>query len=183
MMTGVRRWVSLAWVVALGIVAGGGCGRATDTERVSGPVRLVEVDVVNVDRSSIDSSLETVGTLFPWRFATVAAEVSGVIESIPESSEEVVYELDGTVHRRRLLLDIGHRVQRGDVLVRIDATHAELELRSAEARLKLAEDGLAELKAWKRTEEIDQLTASLRQREAVLRHAQAGLDAGRATSR
>jgi HlyD family secretion protein len=99
-----------------------------------------------------------------------------VIDFIPESSEEVEYELDGAVHRRRLLLDMGHPVRRGDVLVRIDATHAELELRSAEARLKLAEDELAELKAWKRDEELEQLTATLRQRDAVVRHAEADLE-------
>jgi RND family efflux transporter MFP subunit len=164
--------VVLASVVTA--VVWSGCAGRSETESTAvGVSPLVEVEVVPVQRRQIESSLEVVGTLFPWKFATVAAEVTGVIESITESTEKIEYEIDGVHHSKTLPLDIGHPVKKGDVLFRINSDEAELELRSAEARLDLVQKQLLDLRAWKRPEEKARLKARLKEAEAVLADAEA----------
>ena len=156
---------------------------ATGCSRQGGPefsadhsAPTLEVEVVAVERSKIESSLELVGTLFPWKFATIASEVSGIVESIPNSGRKIEYEIDGQQFSRDLPLDIGQRVKKDDVLVRIRSDEAELELKSSQAKLKLVEEELTNLKAWKRSEEVAQLTAQLEESAAVLADAEADLE-------
>ncbi len=170
-----RRYDGLLLLVALGVAAFG-CGRGDPTGTAAPPASdELEVEVVPIRRSPIHSSLELVGTLYPWKFATIASEVNGVVKSIPESGEKIEYEIDGKAFSKPLPLDIGHPVNKGDVLVEIDSTESELALRVAEARLSLAENELADLKAWKRAEEVDQLEAQLEEAVAVLEEARADL--------
>ena len=146
------------------------------TYRPPGRSPVLEVDVVPVVKSRIESSIELTGTLFPWKFATIASEVTGVIESIPESGEKIEYEIDGQAYSRALPLDIGHQVKQGDVLVKIELERiAALELRLAEAKQIAMEKELANLYAWKRSEEIAQLKAQCDECEAVLVDAEADL--------
>ncbi len=150
-----------------------------DVAKLEPPPPLA-VDVVSVVKSPIDSSIELTGTLFPWKFATIASEVTGVIESISESGDKVDYEIAGKAYSRVLPLDIGHQVQAGDVLIKISSSEAELALRLAEAKKAAMEMELANLYAWKRSEEIAQLKAQCEECEAVLVDAQA--DLSRATA-
>jgi len=169
------RYGGLALAVLLGITVLG-CGRGDATDGASAESSdVLEVEVVPVQRSQISSSLEVVGTLYPWKFATIAPEVSGVIERIPESGEEIEYEIDGKAFTKPVTLDIGHPVKKGDVLVKLDSTESELALKAAEARLNLAERELDNLRAWKRQEEVDQLQAQFEEATVILEDAQADL--------
>ncbi len=171
----MRRYCGPALAVALGITALG-CGGGDTTHIASAvPSDVLEVEVVPVQRSQISSSLDVVGTLYPWKFATIASEVSGVVERIPESGEEIQYEIEGRLFTKPITLDIGHPVKKGDVLVKLDSTESELAVKVAEATLNLTERELENLRAWKRPEEVDQLEAQFEEATAILENAQANL--------
>ncbi len=68
----------------------------------------------------------------------------------------------------------------GDVLVKINSSESSLALLLAEAKVAAMEKELANLYAWKRTEEIDQLKAQCEECDAVLLDAEA--DVSRATA-
>ncbi len=135
----------------------------------------VEVQIQPVGQAAIQSDLELIGTLIPFRFANIVAEVDGVIQSIPEFEKKVEYELNGQQFATGIDLDIGHHVKKGDILVEIDPTEFRLALQRAEAQQKLAENELAKLRSWKRDEEVAQLQAQLEEASAVLEQAAADL--------
>ena len=74
----------------------------------------------------------------------------------------IEYEEDGQQKSFALSLDIGTRVDEGEVLVKLDPTDAELALEQAEAQLNLVQKKLEDLLAWRREEEIQQLEAHVR---------------------
>jgi len=137
---------------------------------------VLEIDAVTpVRRAQIAESLELVGTLIPWRFATIVSEVDGVIAELP-SYEKVEYEIGGVKYTEDLTLDIGHEVEKDDVLLKIDPGEFQLALDAANARLTLAEKELANLYAWKRPEERKQLRAAAEEAAAVLERARLDLE-------
>jgi multidrug efflux pump subunit AcrA (membrane-fusion protein) len=153
-----------------------GCGRNDGLANVKlDAPEALQVEVVSVERSRIETSIELVGTLYPWKFATIASEVTGVIEMIPESGEKIEYEYGGQAYSKSLPLDIGHEVSRGDVLIKINSMEAEHAVHLAAARLALVESELANLFAWKRSEEVDQSAAECEEYEAILEDAEADL--------
>jgi RND family efflux transporter MFP subunit len=127
----------------------------------------IEVKVVRLQRSQITETLETVGTLLPVQATTVVAEVDGVIDYLPPSNRIIEYEEEGQQRSFPLSLDIGNRVNKGDVLVKLNPKDAEIALEQAQAQLNLVDKQLEDLLAWKREEEIAQLDAQvLRARSA-----------------
>ena len=165
-----------SWLAVPLAMACAGCQEGTSLDvSLARPVSVLEVDVVPVVKTRIESSIELTGTLFPWKFATIASEVTGVIESIPESGEKLDYEINGQTYSKVLPLDIGHQVKKGDVLVKIESSESQHALRLAEAKQVATEKELANLYAWKRSEEIAQLQAQCDECEAVLVDAQADL--------
>lgn len=155
--------------LAAQVALAAGCRNREATESADQlTAHRIEVQTVVVSRGALESSIELTGTLVPWKFATIAAEVTGVIEEIPESDEKVTYELGGQQYEKTLPLDIGHQVQRGDLLVKINSSEALFALELARAKQKAAEAELANLLAWKRPEEIAQLRAQCEECEAVL---------------
>ncbi len=142
-------------------------------ERQAPQADTVDIQIAPVRRSRISSELSLVGNLIPYRFANIVSEVDGVISKIPQYEKQVEYELNGRQYTAAIDLDIGHPIKKGDVLVEIDPTDYRLGLQRAEAQLKLAENELAELRSWKRDEEISQLRAQLQEAEAVLKQAAA----------
>ncbi|NLX96609.1 MAG: efflux RND transporter periplasmic adaptor subunit [Rhodopirellula sp.] len=178
-------------ILAIAVIAGSSAGVAGYTH-LAGPesatpppaataarpgwqVDTIPVQVAAVGRRRMQSELEVIGTLIPFRFANIASEVDGVIATIPEFEKKVEYELNGQQYATAIDLDIGHHVKKGDVLVEIDPTDYQLALERAEAQRKLAESELAKLRSWKREEEVAQLRAALQEAQAVLDQATADL--------
>ena len=174
MTRGRLRFVTAAWILVLMA----GCSHSGLDE---GPAvdlsPVVEIDsVVPVRRGEITESLELVGTLYPWRFASIVSEVDGVIERLPMCEGELAVEVEGRKFSMEIPLDIGHEVQEDSILVEIDRRPFQLALDAAQAQLDVATRELERLKAWKRDEEVSQLEAQAREAEARLRQAQLDLE-------
>lgn len=121
---------------------------------------------MTVDRGDVAQRIVAHGSLQPVQTVTVGSQVSGILEEIH--------------------VDFNSRVERGQVLARIDPSTFEAAVRSAEAELEASEASLelARLQ-WQRIQtlrenrivpasEVDQATANLRGAEAQLtvrRHA------------
>lgn len=156
-----------------------GCEKSQTSEEAAAELepRVLEVNVVAARKGQIKSSIDLTGTLFPWKFATVASEVTGIVESVRESDRTLHYQLkDGTPQSKTLPLDIGLRVSKGDELLRIGSSEQRYALQLAQAKLNLAEKELANLFAWKRSEEVEQLRAQCEECDAVLVDAEADLE-------
>ena len=111
----------------------------------------------------IVSILFTLGCLGAVASASGGEEIeaSGTIEA-----EEVIVasEIGGLVVE--VLADEGDNVEEGDVLVRLDDTEAQSQLREAEAALKAAQAQLAKLEKGARPEEVEAARAALAQAKA-----------------
>ena len=160
-----NRWI----ILSAALLSAAGCGRQQGAESTQLDFSTsIEVGrVVTVGRAPITETVELTGTLVPFRAATIVAEVDGVIQHIPRVEKPLEYELDGRRHSAQLHLDIGHRVRAGDVLAEIDPADFQLALNVANAQLALARNELADLKAWRRSEEVDQLQAQLAEAQAM----------------
>ncbi len=171
----MKRYVLTSLIGCL-ILASWGCQKGASVEQAKEtPAYVLEVDVISVSRHAIESSIELTGTLYPWKYATIASEVTGVVESVRASSEKIEYEIDGTAYSKVLPLDIGHEVKQGEVLIKIESSEAEHTLLVAKAKKALVEKELANLFAWKRSEEIAQLDAQCEECDAILLDAQEDL--------
>ncbi len=138
---------------------------------------VVEIDtVVPVRRGEITESLELVGTLYPWRFATIVSEVDGVIERLPMCDGKLAVEVAGRKFSMEVPLDIGHEVKEDSILVEIDKRPFQLALDAANAKLAVTTKELENLLAWKRPEEVSQLEAQAEQADALLEQTKLDLD-------
>ncbi len=160
-----HRVFALGTLAALALVAPG-CSRRglSEADALQEPPPL-EVDVTAVGRQPITESLQLNGSLIPFRFANLTAEVDGVIQNIPDG-DTVHYRAEGRSAEQGVTLDIGHRVKKGDVLVELDPTDHQLALTAAKAKLALAENERDKLKIWRRPEERRQLELQLKEAEA-----------------
>ncbi len=102
--------------------------------------------------------------------ATISA--TGSLE--PETSLTVVFETGGRVVE--VLVREGDTVQAGDVLARLDDTDLQLQVRQAEANLKVAEAQLAQLLAEPAPADIEAAKAALAAAQAAYRDLLAGPD-------
>lgn len=100
---------------------------------------LMTVAVSRVVKQDVAQGRSFVGTVVPNRVSTVGSAVAGRVAE--------------------LLVEAGDRVQKGDVLVRLENTQAELKVESAKAELELRKAALALLKNGSRPEEIEQARA------------------------
>lgn len=82
----------------------------------------ISVRIMHVERQELPLVVESVGRLAPNREVTLAAEISGVVESYHA--------------------DIGDRVKKDQILLRIDSTDYRLALMEAEAGLAIAQSRL-----------------------------------------
>ena len=99
--------------------------------------------------------------------AKAVISASGTIEAI---EVHVASRVAGQV--LELAVEEGARVEPGDVLARIDHATADIQLRQAEAGVRLAEAQLALLVKGARSEDIRQAEAALEQAEAALKVAE-----------
>lgn len=157
-------------------VALAGCSQGEiESNRHVAVDQKVAVEVTQVSRSKITSTIELVGTLIPIRATTIVSDVDGIIESFPRSSQVISFEQDGQVVSEALGLDIGHAVAAGDILVQIEPTDFQLAVNVAKAQLELADRDLDELNAWRRQEEVDRLEAACAEARATYERADADL--------
>lgn len=98
-----------------------GCGRQTETAvaRTGGANQRQAVEVVPVKKRDLVESLNLVGSLAANETAQVRAEVAGVV--------------------REVLFEEGQKVEKGQVLLRVDDSELRAQLAQAEARFRLAE--------------------------------------------
>lgn len=149
--------------------------RAAPSSRYRAESAPVPVTVAKVEVRDISATLELTGNLLPRRRTILVSELNGVIDSIPNSRNNISFELDGTTVTQPLRLDIGQPVSKGDVLVQINRSEYELNVKAAQARLAKAERELQELIAWRRPEEIRKLEAAVAEAQAQLENTQSVL--------
>ena len=102
----------------------------------------------------------------------VVVSASGSIE--PQARVNLAFELPGEVIEA--LVEVGDRVEAGDVLARLDIRRLALQVEQAQAALALAEAQLVQLQAGARPEEIASAEANLRAVEAQVSAAAANRD-------
>ena len=113
----------------------------------------------------------------PVKLATVETKTiqdSSVIGGFLDSPGSVTIrpEIDGRISE--IIFRAGDRVQKGQVIMRLQSADTQARLRQAKATLDRTQARLAELKAGTRPEEIAQAQARLAQAETRLKNAQAG---------
>ena len=153
----------------------GAAPRAAPSSRYRAESAPVPVTVTKVEARDISATLQLTGNLLPRRRTILVSELDGVIDSIPNSRNNISFELDGSTVTQPLRLDIGQPVSKGDVLVQINRSEYELNLKAAQARLAKAERELQELIAWRRPEEIRKLEAAVAEAQAQLENTQSVL--------
>ncbi|MCX7867352.1 efflux RND transporter periplasmic adaptor subunit [Limisphaera sp. VF-2] len=121
------------------------------------PAEYVSVFVVR--QESWPRLLTAVGSVTPVRGVKVTAELPGVV--------------------REIAFEPGTEVEAGALLVRLDTTTEEAELREAEARVDLARLNVQRLRALRESQTVSQ--AELDEAEAALKQAEARAEAIRST--
>ena len=132
--------------LALSVLAfAAGCSRSTDdaetgiTKETALTARQVETG--RVETRAFGKSFQAAGSLMPKEQAKVRALIDGPLDSV--------------------FVDIGMDVEKGDSLFATRPIDARLAMQNAEAALATALAGVADLKAWRRNEEVETLQAQL----------------------
>ena len=107
----------------------GGCSRGKSQEAApqASTEQAVTITTKPVETREVKRTVEMVGTLSGWEEVTVSNETAGTIEKI--------------------LVDLGDKVKRGQLLIRLDQREARLALAQAEANLQAAKKALAQAQA------------------------------------
>lgn len=157
-----RRWPLLLGAILL--IVGGGLGwrwwqtshasNAPSGAQAAGQPMAIPVKLATVETGTIQETSGFVGSLEAPRSVPLKPEIEGRVSQI--------------------LFQEGDRVQRGQVVIRLQSDNAQAQLLQAKGSLEQAQARLAELKAGTRQEEIAQAEALLAQAQARLRDAQTG---------
>ena len=117
----MERWSQLCGVVIYAaLIAGIGCSREQPGARSANATpgeRKVAVSVVNVEGQDVERSVQIVGTLMAQDEVTLGTEVPSTIAKI--------------------LVDMGDRVQVGQVVIKLDEREARLEVERLSASLRI----------------------------------------------
>jgi RND family efflux transporter MFP subunit len=165
-----RRPARLFSALLLGLAAGAGCsGEPPSTvERKSAPAgaaggsRVTAVSVVPVEAKTLDRMVDATGSLLAWEEVVLNTSIAGTVA--------------------RLLVDLGDRVQAGQVVAEQDSREATLAVEQAQAGVGASRDGLqrAQAQAQATGAQLEQVRASRRSLEASLNRTRAGLEETRA---
>lgn len=155
----------IAWALGIWLLVALGLGgikawqiRAMIAQARSQPLPVEYVSVFTVRQEHWPRWLSAVGTVQPVRGIRVATELPGVI--------------------REVAFEGGEEVESGRLLVRLDTSAEEADLREAEARVELARLNRERVRALRETQTVSQ--AELDEAEATWKQAQARVDAIRA---
>ena len=150
-----------AWLVAAG--AATGCeGRPSSAKEASPgkPVsaRSPSVTVARVEVRPVERTVDATGSLLPWEEVIVNTSVAGTVS--------------------RLLVDLGDRVQAGQVVAQLDPRELALGVEQAEAGVGAARDALARARAQVEAgqAQLEQVRESRRSLEADLNRTRAALE-------
>lgn len=152
-------------ILAAAAALAAGCSESSSTAALAAhstgaQADRVAVQLAPVTRRNLSSTIEVVGSFVPHRRTVLVSEVDAVIRSIPTRLLEVAGQ------KFDLPLDIGAAVKKGELLVELDDTEYQLDLKAAQANLLRAERDLADLTEPTRPEEIRRLKAAVLQAEA-----------------
>lgn len=154
------RWVSCGrrysfgprFIVVCGFISGilAGCSRGKPQEAAApAPTeQVVTITTRPVEIREIKRTVELVGTLGGWEEVTVSNEMPGTIEKI--------------------LVDLGDKVKKGQLLIRFDQREAKLALAQAEANLEAARKALTQAQAERRDAELSLQRISQLHSEGVI---------------
>jgi len=137
-----RHW--LAPIIILGLLASIS-GSCTPDEGENGEE---QPEIVAVERGSLVTSITATGSTFPGAEATLSFQVGGQVNNV--------------------LVQTGERVKEGQVLIQLDTSDLELQVRSAEAALASAQAQLDQLKTGPRPEEVAAAEANLAAAQGAL---------------
>ncbi len=157
-----QRWPLILGIVVL--IAGGGfgwrwwqnslAGNAPGDTAAAGQPMGIPVKLATVETGTIEDS----------------SVIGGFLDA--PGSVAIKPEIDGRISE--ILFKAGDRVQKGQVIIRLQSADTQARLRQAKASLNRSQARLAELKAGTRSEEIAQGKARLVQAETRLKNAQGG---------
>jgi RND family efflux transporter MFP subunit len=128
----------------------GGCSRGKPQDAASGPQaeQTIAITTKPVETREIKRTVEMVGTLRGWEEVTVSNEMPGTVEKI--------------------LVDLGDKVTKGQLLIRLDQREAKLALAQAEANLAAAQKALTQAQAEWRDADVNFKRISQLHKEGVI---------------
>lgn len=130
-----------------GVIAGIVCGAWLWTGAAFGQGGPSPVVVAKVRQQTVATGQTFVGTVLPSRTSSVGSAVDGRVVEYP--------------------IDIGVRVQKGEILCQLLTETISLQIAAAEADLRLRQEELRELKNGTRVEELAQAKARMEGSQAV----------------
>jgi RND family efflux transporter MFP subunit len=165
-----RRATRLFSTFLLGLAAGAGCSgeppsaveRKPAPAGATGGSRVTAVSVAPVEAKALDRMVDATGSLLAWEEVVLNTSIAGTVA--------------------RLLVDLGDRVQAGQVVAEQDPRETALAVEQAEAGVGAARDGLqrAQAQGQAALAQLQQVRASRRSLEAGLNRTRAGLEETRA---
>ncbi|HUW62612.1 MAG TPA: efflux RND transporter periplasmic adaptor subunit [Candidatus Bathyarchaeia archaeon] len=136
--------LSVALAVSL-LVLAASCGRSADNAEtgITKETALTarQVETARAEMRTFSKSFQAAGSLMPKEQAKVRALIDGPLDSV--------------------FVDIGMDVKKGDALFATRPVDARLAMLNAKTALATALAGVADLKAWRRNEEVETLEAQL----------------------
>ncbi len=143
-----RKKLIIAGVLVL-VLGGGGVAAVLGSKGASNPKH----DTATVEQGPLKVVVSETGTIEPLTKVEIKSRVAGQVA--------------------KLLVDVGDRVEKGQLLIQLDTTDMERERSRAEADRDMAKARLAMLQAGSRPEEIREAQAQLEQAESAYQRAQA----------
>jgi len=143
----------LLLILCSSVPASLGCSReksGAPSANASQAARNVAITVAQAEARAVERSVQIVGTLMAQDEVTLANETPATIEKI--------------------LVDMGDRVQRGQLLIKLDEREARLEVERAAANLQAAQEALSRARQM-----LDWNRANVERSQAVLSDAQMNL--------
>jgi HlyD family secretion protein len=165
-----------AFAALLLLVVAVGCGTPSNTDEAQTrrvlQETVVPVTLHTVDEQPIQTTIELPGNFLPRRYSRIVPEIEGIIKSIPPIGTKIEIHEPGADYSLQLGVMYGLEVKKGQLLAQIDTSDLEIELKIAKAKLAKAVADLELLKAWRRPEEVKQLTAMRDQAKSQFENAQ-----------
>jgi len=144
----VRFLCILACGCIVGMLVGCSRGKPHEAAPSAASEQIVTITTKPVATREIKRTVEMVGTLSGWEEVTVSNEMPGTIEKI--------------------LVDLGDKVKKGQLLIRFDQREAKLALTQAEANLEAARKALTQAQAEMRDAELNLQRISQLHSEGVI---------------
>lgn len=165
-------------ILILSALVASGCQKSAQNSESSEvkerPATLVTTAVV--ESRTLTASIEFVGHFLPARRSVIVSEVDGLVSDIPLSTESIKVKSGHLSFSKTLVVGLGQKVEKGQVLVKLAERDFKQALALAKAQCMIATRRLELLKAWRRPEEIRRLKARLSASKTSLEQARRDLN-------